>query len=326
MTAVAADRRAAIGAFVLGGLILILGAVVLFGHLDVFSPKRRAAVVFDGSISGLSVGAPVSFRGVRVGTVEQIVVQVDPRTQAFYIPVTVQLEPDRVRLATGERPPQQLDLAELIRRGLRAELRMASFVTGESEIGLDFDPASTVRLHPGVTDLPEIPTHPSEFQRVTAQLSQLPIDELVREGIGTLRSIRAISTKLDADLPQALASVKAVSDGAGRTMDVANAAINDLRTQLDTVLGQLNHLASSTEQQVSQRGADLHTLLLSASQTLQQGRNLIIDLRDLTAFRAETRVNLEATLRDLAAAAAALRGVAADVEHNPQLLLTGRHQ
>jgi paraquat-inducible protein B len=325
MRALAEDRRAAIGIFVVGGLILALAAIILFGNFDLFSPRRRAAVVFDGSISGLSIGAPVSFRGVRVGAVERIVIQVDPRTHTFYIPVTVQLEPDRIRLAGGEGPPH-LDLAELIRRGLRAELNLESFVTGQSEIGLDFDPDSTPRLHPGATDLTEIPTHPSAFQRVTEQLSGLPIGELVREAIGTLESVQVLAAKLDANLPQVLTSFKTTSDGAGRTMDTANAAIVDLRAQLDTMIGGVNQLAGSTEQQVNQRGEDLHTLLLSATQAVQQGRNLIINLRDQTALRAESRVNLEAALRDLAAATAALRGFTEDVEHNPQLLMTGRHR
>ena len=74
MTALTRDRRAAIGTFVVGGLVLALAAIILFGNFDLFSPRRRAAVVFDGSISGLSIGAPVSFRGVRVGAVERIVI------------------------------------------------------------------------------------------------------------------------------------------------------------------------------------------------------------------------------------------------------------
>jgi paraquat-inducible protein B len=57
---------------------------------------------------------------------------------------------------------------------------------------------------------------------------------------------------------------------------------------------------------------------------VQQARETLNDLRSLTSSRGETRANLDATLRDLAAAAASLRGFANDVEHNPQLLLTGR--
>jgi paraquat-inducible protein B len=55
-----------------------------------------------------------------------------------------------------------------------------------------------------------------------------------------------------------------------------------------------------------------------------QVRDLLGDLRSLTSERAASRTNLDATLRDLAAAAASLRGFANDVEHDPRLLLTGR--
>ena len=69
-----------VGAFVLGGIVLALGAIVLFGKFNLFNPAVRAAVVFEDSIAGLSVGAPVTFRGVRVGAVESIAIQFDPKT------------------------------------------------------------------------------------------------------------------------------------------------------------------------------------------------------------------------------------------------------
>jgi paraquat-inducible protein B len=237
----------------------------------------------------------------------------------------VTLERDRIRLATGEGQPE-IDLEDLIKRGLRAELNMQSFVTGEAEIRLDFDPNSAPELHPGTTDLVEIPTRPSAFQRVAEQLKRLPIGELVQDAIGTLQSLRALSDKLDVELPPVLARFKDTSEGAGRMIDTATMAIADLRAQIASVLARVDRLAGSADQQVNQRGADLHALLVSATQTTQQASNLMVDLRGFTGVRAESRANLEATLRDLAAATAALRGFADDVEHNPQLLLTGRRQ
>jgi paraquat-inducible protein B len=68
------------------------------------------------------------------------------------------------------------------------------------------------------------------------------------------------------------------------------------------------------------------TLLINANQTVLQTREVMNDLKSLTSNRGEARANFEATLRDLAASAASLRGFASDVEHNPQLLLTGRRQ
>jgi paraquat-inducible protein B len=319
-----ADRQTAIGAFVFGGMVLALGAVVLFGNFRLFSPTTRAAVVFQGSISGLSVGAPVTFRGVRVGAVESIVLQFDSQTKAAYIPVTLQLEPDRVRVMGDENTARVLDLSALAARGLRAELNTQSFVTGQSQIDLDFDQSVPAVLHPNVTSLPEIPTRLSTIQRVQKQLSQLPLEELVTNANGALQSLHDLSERLDNDLPPLLASLKATSEGSARTVDVATKAIVNLQNRLDDTLTRVTEFVATGDQQMSQRGADLHTLLTSSTQTVQQARETLNDLRSLTSSRGETRANLDATLRDLAAAAASLRGFANDVEHNPQLLLTGR--
>jgi paraquat-inducible protein B len=326
-----ADRQAAIGAFVFGGIVLGLGAIVLFGNFRIFQPTSSAAVVFEGSISGLSVGAPVTFRGVRVGAVERIVIQYEPRNKTAYIPVTVRLEPDRVRVAGQTREQAGVDLDSLIARGLRAELVTQSFVTGQSQIDLDFDPGSAAVLHPDVTSLTEIPTRQSAIQRVTEQLSQLPLGELVENTNAALISVRGLAQKLDSDLPPLVASLKSTSDGASHTLDVAAQTLqtatqtfSTLQTRLDTTLDHVDTLSVNTDQQLVQRSADLHALITSTNQTVQQTRDILNELKGVTAARGEVRTNLDATLRDLAAAAASLRGFASDVEQNPQLLLTGR--
>jgi len=326
-----ADRQATIGAFVLGGIILSLGAIIFFGNFRLFQPIATAAVVFEGSISGLSVGAPVTFRGVRVGAVERITIQYEPKSKTAYIPVIVRLEPDRVRVAGQSGPSVGVDLPSLIARGLRAELRTQSFVTGQSLIDLDIDPDTPAVLHPGVTALTEIPTRQSAFQRVTEQLQDLPLRELVGNANAMLISARNLANKLDEDIPPLVASLKATSesvrvtsDGAQHTVAEANQAITDLETRLDTTIDRIGHLVGDANQQINQRGTDLHALLTSSAQSVQQTHELLANLNSLTSSRGETRANLEATLRDLAAAAASLRGFASDVEHNPQLLLTGR--
>ncbi|BBC80690.1 paraquat-inducible protein B [Acetobacter orientalis] len=57
------NRKTLIGAFVVGGGILAMAIIMLFGHIKIFAPSREAVVVFQNSISGLSIGAPVTFRG-----------------------------------------------------------------------------------------------------------------------------------------------------------------------------------------------------------------------------------------------------------------------
>jgi paraquat-inducible protein B len=316
-----ADRQTAVGAFVVGGIALSLAAIVLFGKFDLFNPSIKAAIVFKDSINGLSVGAPVTFRGVRVGAVQSISIQFDAKSNSAYIPVTVTLEPGRALIA---RRGENVDLTDLIARGLRAELNVQSFVTGQSEIDLDFDPSSPAVLHEDVTKLPEIPTRQSTFQKATEQLSQLPLRELAENTTATLKTLRELSERLDRDLPSLVGSLKSTLDRTGDTVETAGGAIKELQGRLDTALIAITRVANTGDKQLDQRGAELHTLLTSSNQTISQMHGLLGDLKGMTSDRAADRVNLDATLRDLAAAAASLRGFANDVEHNPQLLLTGR--
>jgi paraquat-inducible protein B len=316
-------RQALVGAFVLGGIALGLGAIILFGNLSLFHPSIRAAVVFQDSIAGLSVGSPVTFRGVRVGAVERIGILFEPKSGVAYIPVTITLEPGRALIAQRQ-ISNNIGLSELIKRGLRAELNLQSFVTGQSEIYLDFDPTSPAVLHEDITNLPEIPTQQSTFQKAREQLSQLPLRELADNASAALVSIRGLAEKLDQDLPPLVASLKTTSDRSIQTVDTADQAIKALQNRLDTTLRSFAAVATSSGQQIDQRGAELHTLLIASSQTMVQVNDLLANLRTLTADRGAARLNIESTLRDLAAAAASLRGFANDVEHNPQLLLTGR--
>jgi paraquat-inducible protein B len=315
--------QAVVGAFVLAGIMLALAAVVMFGHFSPFNPSVQAAVVFQDSISGLSVGAPVTFRGVRVGAVDSIIIEFDPKTKVAYIPVVVTLKPDQA--PGGRRGEADIpNLSELLARGLRAELKVQSFVTGQSQIDLDFDPASQAVMHPGITSLPEIPVRQSSLQRAAQELSQLPVREIADNMVATLKSLRGLAEKLDQDLPPLVDSLKASSDRSGQVVDSANQAIRDLQGRLGTTLDAIQQVAATGDQQLKERGGDLHGLIVATDQTMRQVREMVVDVKGLTSDRGAARVNLEATLRDLAAAAASLRGFANDVEHNPQLLLTGR--
>ena len=316
-------RQTAIGAFVLGGVALLMAVIVLFGKFNLFSPTTRIAIVFQDSISGLAVGAPVTFRGVRIGAVARIGVEFDPTTLAAYIPVIVELEPKRVVL-TQENKRTAMNMTQLIAGGLRAELNTQSFVTGQSEIDLDFYPGTDAMLHPAITHLPEIPTRQSAIQRVKEQLSQLPLHELADNANATLQSLRTLSEKLDHSLPPLIDSLRAAAARSAGAVGAASDSLAAMQKRLDTTLDDISRLANAGTLLVGQRGAELHTLLLSSNQTVLQAREVIADLKGVTAERGADRANVDSALRDLATAAGALRGLANDVEHNPQLLLTGR--
>jgi len=316
-------RQAAIGAFVLVGTGLALAAIVLFGNFHPFSHTIKAAIVFQDSISGLSIGAPVTFRGVHVGAVAAIAVQFDQETQTALIPVTVQLDPGGVVLTT-QGSGMALDLPDLVTHGLRAELNTQSFVTGQSEIDLNFYPNEPAVLHPSLTTLPEIPTRQSTLQRVRDELSQLPLHELAENTLATLRSLRGLTEKLDQSLPPLIESLRTTSDRSAAALATASESVTRLQARADTTLGHLDKLIASGGQFLTVRGGELHTVLQSSNQAILQARDRLDDLKSLTSDRGADRANIDALLRDLATASGALRGLARDVERNPQLLLTGR--
>ncbi len=325
------DRNTMVGAFVLGGVALVATAVVMFGNFSLFSRTIQAAVVFQDAINGLAVGAPVTFRGVPIGSVDAISISYDPATNTAYIPVTIRLESGRTSITPIEPGSGAFVVPELVKRGLRAQLQFQSYVTGQAQIDLDFDPKSPMTLHPDVTQLPEIPTRPSAFQRAREQLQDLPLHDLAVNANAALESFRRLADQLDRDLPPLVTSLKTTSDrsvatveSAAKAMEAATEAIRDLQGRIDSTLSAIATAAVTGDQQLKQRGAELGALLTNANQAMTQARQVVGEVKAMTSARGNTRQNIDAVLRDLAAASSSLRGLAADLERNPQLLVTGR--
>jgi len=109
--------------------------------------SQRFVLNFKQSVRGLSVGAPVEFRGVTIGEVVSIETAMDPKTFEVVQPVEIFVFPDRLKvrdIKTGVLlPPPENEIArlrELIKRGFRAEMRTLSFLSGQQYIALDLFP------------------------------------------------------------------------------------------------------------------------------------------------------------------------------------------
>jgi paraquat-inducible protein B len=321
----ASVRLAAVGLFVLIGAALTFATVVLFGRLDLFGETRAAEIVFDGSVNGLGVGSPVTFRGVRVGAVSSVAIAFDPRNHEAHIPVKIQLAQSKVLLPKGYRGAMA-PISQWVADGLRAQVVPVSLIADESEIDLDFAPAGPTKLHPDLADLPEIPVSRAAGGQIAQELSRLPLKDVADNAILTLQSVRGLADTLGKSLPTALDSTISTSVKAGQTLDTARTAIKDLQTRTDAALAGIDQLTGSADRQLNDRGADLHVLLVTSNQAIANAHEVLSNLQGMTDARSPDRANLDSALNDLSDASAALRGFANDIEHNPRLLLTGRHQ
>src|SRR4051812_15921122 len=186
-----------------------------------YASKVRYVLFFEDSVRGLSVGAPVEFKGIKVGSVIDLRLEYDERKGAFRIPVVVEIEPERI-VERGERmkkAPREA-FQSLIKKGLRARLQTGNLLTGQLYVDLDMLPKTPIRLAGAGRTEPELPTVPGKIEQLTVSLNGI-LDKLDKvdfaaigaELQGTLKGANAIANGPNleaslADLAASLASVK----------------------------------------------------------------------------------------------------------------------
>ncbi|MBK4716296.1 MULTISPECIES: intermembrane transport protein PqiB [Tenebrionibacter/Tenebrionicola group] len=168
---------------------------------------------FKDSIRGLQPGAPVEFRGIRLGSVSQVPFSVpgmDQKLNADYrIPVLIRIEPERIQNQLGEDPDIQGHLSELLRNGLRGSLKTGNIVTGALYVDLDFYPkAPAVNKQPNVGGYPVILTVSGGLAQIQQKLmdaldkiNNLPLNPIINQATSVLsesqRTMRELQKTLD---------------------------------------------------------------------------------------------------------------------------------
>jgi paraquat-inducible protein B len=302
-----------IGAFVIGAITLALAALLFFGG-GVLREKRMAVVsFFDGSVAGLRVGAPVTFRGVPVGEVKAMGVRINPQTGRSIIQVDMQLVPDRVTVY-GTPPPREVLLGSLVRDGLTAQLVNQSLVTGMLSVELAFRPGAEVSRF-GDTTLPEIPTVPGELETLRKQLQTVDMAAALESLQRTLASVDAVMR--NPGLKQALDRLPSTLGSLERTLNTVARDVGASSAEFQKTLASVRSLAASVERDTASTSAALRATLANADVVLEDA-HAFVDPRGHTAMQAQR------TLDDLAATAARLRNLAERVDRDPSVLVRGR--
>jgi paraquat-inducible protein B len=229
----------AVGGFVIGAVLLATIAVIVFGSGRIFQEREKYVAFFTGSLQGLRVGAPVQFRGVQIGIVSEIFVQFDAAKLDFLIPVILEIDPDAVEeIGENQDAPSQ-SLQVLIEEGLRAQLAVQSFVTGQQVVQLFMRPDTPVQLVE--TDLPyeQVPTIASAFAQVERSIGA------VLEDVGqVLRELKDFFAENRPEIEEGLASITDTAADAKATMSDLRKAAADvalitatLRENRDAVSG-----------------------------------------------------------------------------------------
>jgi len=317
-------KPAIVGAFILGALGLSVLAILFLGGTRLFARSSRAVVFFGESVAGLDVGAPVTFHGARIGSVQSIAIHFSPDTMTARIPVILRFDSDRVILRDARLGGQKIDFQQLIQAGLRAQLALQSLITGQLRVDLYFQPGTPAHLVGTVKGLPEIPAVPSDLDQLRNQLTGLPLRELAESGQRALAAVARLSDHLDAVLdPLAMTSHNSL-DAATHALQTMDQAIHRVQTEASVTLQQLDVLLVDAHHQLDDRGGEVSRTLVTSDRVAQQAKLLLEKLNDFADPHSEFRKNLDEAVRDLPATTGALRGFAETIEHNPNALVWGR--
>jgi paraquat-inducible protein B len=319
-------NKTMIGVFVVGAIALIVVAVLLLGSGKFLKHRPKYVTYFEGSVKGLSVGSPVVFRGVKVGTVTEIRMRFDPKEFQMQIPVYVELGEGNLEIVgADERARGQIiggHAQELIKRGFRAQLATQSFVTGQLMIALDFFPETSVNLvgaDPKHTEIPSIPTPLQELQN---RLETIPIEETfnklqnVADGIDKLVNspeIKRILKSTEQGINNATTLIHEVS---GQIIPVSI----DIREALD----EITKLGTETRNEFRILAESLTKTSNDAGLAFKKVEGSFSNIENLTGEGSTLTYTLANTLRELELTARSLRILTENIDQQPQSVVFGK--
>jgi paraquat-inducible protein B len=268
-------------------------------------------------------------------------------------PVVIEIEANRITSETGAPLRFQKGapgLKRLVEQGLRAELTIQSFVTGQLAVDLTFRPDTPVRLvaSPAMyADYPELPTVPSSMEQLAKTIENLPLGELVhdlrqavqgierlvsapeikeilRDGAKLVKNVTTLSASLDDTLRDTGKLVNNVDGKLGPLTSTVQEAVAKTETNLTAALADVRKLAGNLDGRVGPVADDLEKTLRAAQEVFAKAQVALAGVNDLVEPGSPASYNLNSTLESIARAADSIRQLTNYLTQNPNALVFGR--
>ena len=267
---------------------------------EAYTRKLRFVMYFNSSVRGLSAGAPLEFKGIRIGSVLDVKLEYNPDDTSFRIPVLVEIEPDRIvdRRADVDTSAGNM-LQTLVEQGLRARLSTGSLLTGQLYVELNMYPGTEeIYLGDDSAPHPELPTIPGAFAAMT-------------------ESIQSFVSKLKAvDVEEMGGDILGILDGANELLNTAETeqTVTDLQASMRALKNILRNVES----------ADLEQTIKSANKVLGNVDNTLTMIDGVLTPNSPLQYNIIQVTSELEETARALRSLVQMLERQPQAIIFGR--
>jgi len=265
-----------------------------------YTRKINYVAYFDSSVRGLSMGAPVEFQGIRIGTVLDFKLEYDSVNASFKIPVLLEIEPERiVERDSGVGIASDDTINTLIERGLRARLQTASLLTGQLFVEMVMQPDSPIQLVAGLGTVPEMPTIGAagidsitqSLESFVSRLETVNIEEIGRELLGTLEGTNTLFNS-----------------------SAIHGSLEDLEASMQSFRSILARLDNN----------NLDGTILAARDVLEKLRETLDLMNNVLQPNSPAQYNIIQMTSELEEAARSIRTLVETLERNPQSLLLGK--
>ena len=315
---------ALVGLFVVVIATLTIGLVLFIGDRE-FSGKEhsRYELLYDSSVKGLTVGAPVTLRGVRIGEVIAVKAKLYAGSQRVLNSVLVDIYPDTIvqETSSGEVRHDDNLIDQLIKQGLSAKLGLQSILTGMLYVEVDtFGGEPTFQQVK--TEYPQIPTMPNDLEAIFKDLEQINLMSMAED----MRTILANLSKLSGD--NELAMVSGNLNSALNRIEDLSVTLNDrvdlVQKDFSELAGNLNHLVVQLNSELPNTSREFNATLNQLQASMKQLDKTLADVSNTVSSDSPLVYQLEQSSKDLGRASRAIEDLAGMLENQPDSVLFGR--
>jgi paraquat-inducible protein B len=262
-----------------------------------YARTSRWLLHFGSGVRGLKSGAPVELQGIQIGQVLDVNLEFDVEKEAFRIPVLIETEQDRLK-ATGKYPEgaeRERVMDYLVAKGMRAQLKTGSLITGQLLVAIDMHPEAPPATINWEGAYPEFPTVPTAMEEITTSLTGLlkKLEKLPIEQIGY-------------DLRDTVSGAKSLVNSPDMQKSIT--ALNETLNQAQKFVAALN----------TEVAPELEAAVSNLNSALIQAQKLAKSLNSNVAPQADR------TLKELQSAARSIKVWAEYLERHPEALIRGK--
>jgi len=326
-----------IGSFFLAAIGLVIIAILMFGGGNYFEKKHQFVLFFHGenNLNGLNIGAPVKLEGVKIGEVKEVALLLDDKTLEIVKPVVIELDyasvisddhSDQYDFVPKEGIEHKTSVKNFIKKGLKAQLKTQSLLTGLLYIEFQFTPQDEVVMNGrNFRNLIELPTTTNASEDIKRQaqaaietIEKLPLGQIVEDLAVNMHEIKVILTSQ---------SLKENRQGVNQSIKEMEKLLVNLNDNFTPLMLNLNGTMKDTRVVVQEFSREIKPVLSSLEKTLNKATELLSEsqyavrsFEDLSSPEAPLWQALEA-LKD---AAESTKNLTDTLERNPESIIYGK--